>query len=173
MALKLIKKGGQYYCIDENTVIVGTTDKSLLEHKPLSTKELSLKNCEAIERGYDLVELVKERFGEAFWHDGDKYYKEGFQKALELLEHKKYTEDDLFASYETGWEQRHEEKDDYNLTFNKFVKSLNKSEWDVEIEMEDSKVVDKHEWDGSNDGELTWVKRPKLDVDGCLILKRK
>ena len=59
-------------------------------HKIASTldgcvNKLSLKNCEAIANGYDLDELVEERFGETFWHDGDKYFKEGFQKALEIL----------------------------------------------------------------------------------------
>lgn len=96
---------------------------------------------------------------------------------MELLEHKKYTEDHLLAAYDAGWDQRHEEKFDYTVTFNKFVKSLNKNEWDVEIVLKNSRTgaiinnIDFDlEWD--EDG-LCDRAIPKLDKDGCIILKLK
>ena len=44
----------------------------------------------------------------------------------------------------------------------KYIKSLQQTEWDVEIELELIK--------SSIDGEAIW--KLKLDTDGCLILKK-
>lgn len=127
--------------------------------------KLSLKNCQAIERGYDLDELVKERFGEAFWHDGDKYFKEGFKKALEILGDKKFSLEDMKKVYlntsKYEW-------------FGDCIKSLQQTEWDVEIVMDKDCYSSAGRCDNSTMGDciictpVTYLK----DADGCLILKR-
>ena len=64
--------------------------------------KLSVKNCEAIANGYDLDELADEHCNKLY-HEGninwDRYrihFKLGFQKALELVEHR--------LSKETKWQ---------------------------------------------------------------------
>ena len=148
MEAKLIKINGEYLL---NPSIVGT--------------KLSLKNCQAIENGYDLDELVEERFGETFWHDGDKYFKEGFQKALEILGDKKFSEEDMRKAYFQGdydalYDGAYSEKE------NKFIQSLQQTEWEVEIEME-------LEIDTSKLVGAIYGQKPKLNAENCLILKRK
>jgi hypothetical protein len=127
---KLIKINGEYLL---NPSIVGT--------------KLSLKNCQAIERGYDLDEDALEEMAEDMLQSKDwdnditlpfngGYIKgviEGFQKALELVEHR--------LSKET--------------------------EWQVEIEME-FVGRGKH-----GIGSEVNHYMPKRDADGCIILKRK
>lgn len=141
--------------------------------------KLSKQNCLNIINGYDLDRLATVYAEQSMSGRNDLYdgFKAGFQKALELLEHKKYTEDDLLAAYDACWDQRHEETSDYTVTFNKFVQSLNKNEWDVEIVLKNSRTgaiinnIDFDlEWD--EDG-LCDRAIPKLDKDGCIILKLK
>jgi hypothetical protein len=166
MEAKLIKT------IDEQGVMYSLSGKDLPENYVLS-----LKNCQAIELGYDLDELSKKIRGlmmvsgtsnGTIDHPNTDKMISLFQKALEILGDKKFSEDDMinFAEYCKG--DLMKTKD----LFNEY-QSLQQNEWKVEIVEEDSKVVESHIWDGSNDGELTWKKQPLFDVDGNLILKRK
>ena len=138
--VKLIKKGDIYFLDELKVDGYFTIGNSLV--KPNGTMyNLSIKNCQSIERGYDLDELAKEYL---FNNYQEKYtvktndeqfaviegFLSGFQKALELMKHK--------LSEET--------------------------EWDVEIEMEKVPV--------KMPGVMVFTKAPKLDADGCLILKR-
>lgn len=134
-------------------------------NKDLLTK-LSLKNCQAIELGYDLDELsslsskslltdvsIREKFNYIVG------YQMGFQKAIEILGDKKYTEDNMMqmAGYMSGIykipnvDGREEAKE--------YLKTFEVKEWDVEIEMCVSE---------------NYVETDilKLDSEGCLILKR-
>lgn len=103
-------------------------------------KKLSLKNCQAIERGFDLDKLIDEHFGKpteeeldnesefgyALYKSNVLEFKKGFQKALELMKHRLVEE----------------------------------TEWQVEVLMDIC-------------GDKVYaVPEPKLDADGCLILKR-
>jgi uncharacterized protein YktA (UPF0223 family) len=120
---------------------------------------LSLKNCLSIERGYDLEELAKTEYpiGEV-WNEEEALirelaFKKGFQKALELMGDKKFSEEDLMEAYSRG-------------QTNSPIQSIQQTEWDVEIVTftgDDLKSVSE-DW-----GKLG---KPKLDADGCLILKR-
>ena len=176
----LIKKDGQFYCLDEKTVIIGTTDEALLKHKPLVTKKLSLKNCQSIELGYDLDELVIDEIPDSssttlqvqrmrFIH--------GFQKALEILGDKKFSEEDMYKMFIYGdsitTAKKHvkalEDKSMDDL-FNDFVQSLQQTEWDVEVVMGPTPLIFMARG-RRNHGILPDLK-PKLDEDGCLILKR-
>ena len=163
-------------------VISGNTFKKLIgyysEYQKLPLSKLSLKNCQAIANGYDLDELVKERFGETFWHDGDKYFKEGFQKAAELLGDRRFDEEDILIAIEAGYHAGvnynidEEEQGDKIIRLKDLViPSLQQTEWDVSIEIEAY-----HDGDFINDGKTHIIEaklRPRLDSGGCLILKRK
>jgi hypothetical protein len=145
MKAKLIKReDGLYSLYDENGKLI--------------YGKLSIKNCQAIERGYDLDELA-ENYGIENGLDLGCFdevknsktdFKSGFQKAIELLGGKKFSEYDMTSIFEYGWNQRHYEiMDEAELEGikNRYIQSLQQTEWDVTFNLE------------------------KLDADGCLILK--
>ena len=131
-------------------------------HKIASTldgcvNKLSLKNCQAIENGYDLDELalkfmIDESYGEQstdLW----KGYLFGFQKALSILGDKKFSEDDVRKAYTTGWNScnnftGYDENQEF-IELPDCIQSLQQTEWEVSCNPD--------------------VK----DADGNLILKRK
>ena len=133
-------------------------------HKIASTldgclNKLSTKNCQAIERGYDLDELAKEfcenldeKEGEAWSNDYEELPKrmvEFARKALEILGDKKFSELDMRIAYDAGCNNIDADGDpidDYNIDFQDTINSLQQTEWDVTFNPEE------------------------LDVDGCLIL---
>jgi hypothetical protein len=126
--------------------------------------KLSLKNCLAIENGYDLDELALDYYKLVFGNT--KSYKDGFQKAVELLGDKKFSEEDVKKAIEFGmksyhsWKVRNEDE---------FIQSLQQTEFDVEIVMEQDYL----KWKQSDIEDIKDCLVPKLDEDGCLILKRK
>ena len=154
MKAKLSKEEGWYdlYRIDEDGKKV--TFASTQDYK----QKLSLKNCQAIENGYDLDELVEERFGETFWHDGDKYFKEGFQKALEILGDKNKKNIELLKEKLTDYFE--DITDQKSYISEKIDDILQQTEWDVIV---DVLLTERH-------GGVVY-ETPKLDADGCLILK--
>lgn len=137
--------------------------------KNLSDTKLSLKNCEAIANGYDLDELADENVSDIHEANTDfmfkdiyrEYFKEGFQKALELMGHNKYSEDDVIKIAEyirVSSQSSPSVRTKYLLAE---YQSQQQDEWDVEIEM----------WfHGTRHKKGEWI--PKLDENGCLILKR-
>ena len=142
--------------------------------------KLSIKNCEAIANGYDLDELGRDLWKKSLnyhlQHELDYTFGvvDGFQKALEILGDKKFSEEDVkramdvTLNYETKRDaESYQEKID-------FLKSLQQTEWDVEILM----GTNYRDIDCVNEGNLVASKivkdneAPMLDKDGCLILKR-
>ena len=160
---KLIKTSNGIYDLFEGTRFISTTDS------PDGTaNKLSLKNCQAIELGYDLEELADEfaktkSSHSTFQNTHKRDFREGFQKALELMGDKKYSEENIkkmmkSASY--GW---------FEADFDKHLATLQQTEWDVEIIEE---CLDK-DYDGvDRKGDCITTGKPKLDAEGCLILKR-
>lgn len=151
--------------------------------------KLSIKNCQAIERGYDLDELADEwlDYNGHKWSNnddtaGDNYgsFKAGFQKALELMGDKKFSEEDMLRAYNQGgndgaiyvsscedygsYEQIKKSQKESEQRDKEFIQSLRQTEWDVELVQEQGK-------DTFGNAELTWYN-PKIDADGCFILKR-
>ena len=138
--------------------------------------KLSLKNCQAIERGYDLDELISESNTShlsLFTSDShelmyDEGFKVGFQKALELMGDKKFSEDDLRLAMHFG---KFGEANNQTTTIG-FIQSLQQTECDVEIVMEPCY------YDDSLGGFSTSYKpgmpteQPKLDSNNCLILRK-
>jgi hypothetical protein len=131
--------------------------------------KLSLKNCQSIERGYDLDELAELECSNPTLSWENDYaiekFKAGFKIALELIDDKKFTEDSMSLAYVLGV------KGDI-VRFNKLLDSrLEKTEWDVEIKMR-SKTIDELRESGEgflNNKNLHVVE---LDEHGCLILKK-
>lgn len=169
---KLIKHDFGYNLLDANGKHIATS-KDEYSNGVKQDYWLSLKNCQAIENGYDLDELVKERFGKAFWHDGDKYFKEGFKKAIELLGDKKFDEEAIFDSVMLGVVFEDigiKEIETYDELKDLAIKRNTKTEWQVEILTEPMNLDEIKE---QNKGFLNVdLRKFKLDSNKCLILKR-
>ena len=128
--------------------------------------KLSLKNCQTIENGYDLVDIKKKIFN-GFDGCPDSFTLAAVERTIEvmmeLMGDKKFTEEDIkkmmkSASY--GW---------FESDFDEHLATLQQTEWDVEIVEE---CLDKN-CDGINKkGECITTGKPKLDKEGCLILKK-
>ena len=175
----------EYYLVDGNSNdTVATTDKVLLKEYDGYMKKLSIKNCEAVANGYDLEELAREAcdITDPLRLDSQKYkqdpyfkigFNKGFQKALEILGDKKFSEDDLreaISQTRKGMLYNKQYEDEH-------IQSLQQTEWDVEIKTE--KVIDETKIvgaikgvKGSGNKITTYKSVPKLDEDGCLILRR-
>jgi len=169
----------EYYLVDGNTNdTIGTTDKVLLKEYDGYMKKLSIKNCQAIANGYDLDELAVLSTKEETTIVGNQKmaqgFIKGFQKALEILGDKKFSEFDIAKTFEYGWNQRHfgkTDEDELRVIQKIFIQSLYQTDWDVEIEMEPY-----YDGDFVNDGKTHVFEaklRPQLDSEGCIILKRK
>ena len=191
MKAKLIKTSTDYYhlVIEKSNYYYGHTSPEFceLQNKDGSyTHKLSLKNCQAIEHGYDLEELISEADTSHLtqWTSDshelmyDEGFKAGFQKALEILGDKKFSEQDMKRIYEKGYSSGRSElnsRESDKIKYD-YIKSLQQTEWDVEVEMG---YVGK--CNGNNDNGCfqdssghncgCFKRKPKLDADGCLILE--
>ena len=154
----------EYYLVDGNSNdTVATTDKVLLKEYDGYMKKLSFINCEAIANGYDLNDIINENCDK--WNTEKANGIEiGFQKALEILGDKKFSEDDLDKVIEMSRDIRY-----ITYSIDDIIQSLQQTEWDVEIVIECGEV--KQCECSSNENCLN--PQPKLDEDGCLILKKK
>jgi hypothetical protein len=169
----ILIKNGNAYSLKINGEYVAFVNEDFIGYATQEFRDnligiLSLKNCQAIERGYDLDELAKEYTKEAD-DIGTKYlgkvlgdnistpFKAGFKKALSILGDKKFSEKDVKLAINIAW-------DDDNLSTLDIIQELQQNEWSVEIVEEDSiGIGDKYTPD----------TKPKLDAENCLILKRK
>lgn len=156
-------------------------------------QKLSLKNCKAIRDGYDLdelaeLELKKETAGFFFYQSIGfiKGFNEGFQKALEILGDKKFSEGDMMLSWDAGvmsqaictsnyfglkrQEQLKEHRDYYKENLKPV--SLKQTEWDVEVVYQRACCSDNFTCGDEDNCMICTQTYPKLDSDGCLILKR-
>ena len=177
---KLIKVENGYVLMVDNIMHATDNDK------------LSLKNCQAIANGYDLDELAENNYPTfnlpltdttAINTLKQDSFKEGFQKALEILGDKKFSRDGLIDFYidKTGYgmDMWSKEENSIMCIVAEYIQSLQQTEWDVEIEMEKcgycegcNKVGMLHCAHADSCGYPIETERPKLDSDGCLILRR-
>ena len=104
---------------------------------------------------------------DVFKNAHQKDFTKGFQKALSILGDKKFSEEDVkramdvTLNYETKRDaESYQEKID-------FLKSLQQTEFDVEVIMEY-----KQQLANGYKNQYENVVVPKLDADGCLIIKR-
>lgn len=195
MKAKLIKETeNRYYLTVEGKIMAA------LDGHPLKsiTNKLSLKNCQAIELGYDLDELalkfmIDESYGEQstdLW----KGYLFGFQKALKILGDKKFSEEDMRKAYNQGgidgarcesiaddydnYEDIQEAREYGEECEKEFIQSLQQpTEIDVEIVTSPvkgkSKIIGAVKGIKGSGNKITiYNQLPELDADGNLILKR-
>lgn len=157
MEAKLQIHGHSYVLIHEGKTIAFAHPEDFSSDDVIG--KLSLKNCEAIKDGYDLDEFYKELdISKSDIHITERhYYKLGFQKAIEILGDKKFSEEQMRMAYGRQFDD----------SFPVFLQSLQPNEWDVEVATE----FVEEEKTGLED--LSWGRlTPELDADGCLILRK-
>lgn len=166
MKAKLIKLTlhDGYRLDDENGLLIASTLES-------SKNKLSLKNCQAIQCGYDLDDLASQKYpientgtmfmpnrhevSNVFRQEG---FKAGFQKALDLMADKKFTDEDIYEAFHSG-----ERGDRFEL--GELLDSHQQTQWDVIVKMEDVMTFANMPKEGEN-------RVYELDADGCLILTK-
>ena len=178
MEAKLIKVENTFY-LKVGETILGTSSNPNLS---ASIKYLlSLKNCQAIERGYDLDELISDIVktivpddrGKDIWYGTSMAVgKQCFQKSLEVNDDKRFTLEDMMNCWNKALTFQ-----DHKETLGEHIQSLQQTEWDVEIEMICPHPMDTYrcglQYGCDGDGCNHPNQVPYLDHDGCLILKRK
>ena len=162
---KLNKQGDRWVLYNEDSSKIALSTESPFY-------KLSLKNCEAIENGYDLDEMANSKWDalskDLHFNNQDKVmWCGGFKHGLlEILGYKKFSEEDMRKALSAGLSigyGRQFEIENKQIEIDKYIQSLQQTEWDVEIEMVSIPA------DRAPNG---WDISPKLDEDGCLILKR-
>ena len=161
----------------EDCAIIAFVSSVRPEHKHF---KLSLSNCQAIELGYDLEELAKIEYPICeVWNDKEALirklaFKKGFQKALEILGDRKFTEEDM-KKYALYVESRRRSTVSHigcinNGNYMNEFQHIQQNKWDVVVEMEGPLIYPANL---PKEGEERPAYRFKLDENGCLILKRK
>ena len=154
--------------------LYGEDGSKIASSAPNPMGKLSIKNCEAIERGYDVFELAydssKEFLIESTHSPSFTFgYEQGFQKALEILGDKKFTLEEMMNCWNKALKFQ-----DHKETLGEHIQSLQQTEFDVEIEMENSLSNGYKNQPDNIIGFIAEYKSvPKLDSEGCLILKRR
>ena len=170
MKAKLIKDEDGYslFTREENSTnrkFIATTQGMYVDHK------LSKQNCDEIFGVVDVERLAEESWSGNYKEIKQLAFKLGFNKAMELNKDKLFTVEELRYAFYTGMKHGSEG----GIMFGKaladeYVQSLQQpTEIEVEIEME---CLDPN-CDGINKkGVCIPGDKPKLDENGCLILKK-
>lgn len=162
MKAKLIKKEYGYVLGVEDKLgtrliaVSSQKQQEILDKLDVVCKyKLSLKNCQAIERGYDLDELADKYYGPGDYGLEIKTgFIKGFEVAMRLMGDKKFSEEDIKdcweKAFDVGYNYGHEQGDSTiaNEDVDDYIQSLQQTEWDVTFNPDE------------------------LDAEGCLILKR-
>jgi len=180
MEAKLIKTFYGYELLTQGFV-KGSTNHELIDSLNIEEGniryKLSLKNCQAIENGYDLDELAKEKYPYEKYDKDDLSleeqiqrsgcflvgHEEGLKKALEILGDKKFSLEQVMEAIDMA-----RETENFNGLFplkytpSSIIQSLQQTEWSVEIVMRPASLV-----------YISNLVIEELDADGCIILKRK
>ena len=154
MKPKLCKIDEEYFLHSIENNLIATSDN-------LHLHCLSMKNCQAIERGFDLDDLIDLELpldGTTGNISERKGFKKGFEKALELLGNKMFSEEDIHKAFHLG-----ERGDRYDLS--DLLESQKITEWDVEI------IMEKVDYGLDEGGNPQYSIEAKLDPNRCLILK--
>ena len=163
----LMKLGDEYKLYSHDSCIATTHESPY--------KKLSLKNCQAIANGYDLDEIKRKLFG-GFDGQPDSFTIAAVERTVEImfeiLGHKKFSETELYRAFLINSAGNNTTLEN---TFKEIVLPMfQQAEWDVEVEMENSLTNGYKNQPDNVIGFIAEYKSvPKLDSDGCLILKRK
>lgn len=171
--MKLQKEEDYYYLVDNSGHTIATTDKELLNDM-ISAKKLSKQNCDEIFGVVDIEMLAYKTYEpETFVNHSDmykylciKFFKEGFNKAMELNKDKLFTIEDMYEAIRKAKSYDEIPNHDgvivsFDYSKEEIIQSLQQpTEIEVEIEM-----------DIAMDGHT--VLGYEYDQNKCLILKKK
>jgi hypothetical protein len=160
--MKLVKRENDYCLYNESEETIAASWANV------TGKKLSQSNCDEIFGVIDVEKLANELLftvGNEGIIDSRAYIK-GFNKAIELNKDKVFTEKDIKKAIHFGVSNR-----EYLLNGTKKVSELFESlqqptEIEVEIEMVDYGLGN------DKNGRPVFDKRPILDSNGCLILRK-
>jgi hypothetical protein len=168
---KLIKCNHFYALQIDNDIIAVSLDKETQSHTVNYKYSLSKQNCKAIENGYDLDELSKKETRKFLGHDvpenimlfiaHSKMFQVGFEKAMALNNDKVFTLGQLKTAMDMA---RVMIDGKYAHSGEEIFQSLQQPT-EIEVEI----VMDRIPADLAPGG---WDVFPKLDAEGCLILKQ-
>jgi hypothetical protein len=168
MKAKLIKTGSDYLLRDMGGNVLAITNGTT------EGRKLSKQNCDEIFGVVDVEKLAIEYdlYEKINFVGQTRAYKAGFQKAMELNKDKLFTLEDMINCWNKALKFQV-----LRQTFGEYIQSLQQpTEIEVEIEMEkvdyETKVIGAVKGvKGSGDKITTYKTVPKLDSEGCLILK--
>jgi hypothetical protein len=185
MKAKLIKVNDIYTLMDGDKMIASSDSDFQTDYEVM---KLSKQNCDEIFGVVDVEKLAYETYEpETFVNHSDMYrylcirfFKEGFNKAMELQKDKLFTVEDLKKSMDKIVISTYCNKVDdvFDLFIeknrrkyiNEYIQSLQQpTEIEVEIEMTEDYLT----WKKSDIEKMSDCLVPKLDKDGCLILIKK
>ncbi len=140
-----------------------TETEYLAKSKGITLQRLSHENCDEIFGIIDVEKLADEFVNdlqvasETVNRAVKLGYEEGFKKAMELNKDKQFTEQNLREAYSRGILGG-------DSVVDRYINALQPTEIEVEIEMVKTPV--------KMPGIMVFTKAPKLDSEGCLILKK-
>jgi hypothetical protein len=175
MKAKLIKTEVNYLLEDDKGVVIAST--SLKE----GFNSLSKQNCDEIFGVVDVIDVIYKKVRNGFDGDLDSFTeafaKECINKAIELSKDKMFTESDIFSVVNhilsklvkvDGFDQKYLFPEEVYQEVTWKTKQIQQpTEIEVEIEMFRGNDIKSVARDWGQIGE------PKLDSNGCLILKKK
>ena len=178
--MKLIKdKEGYYLCIEENgsnsRKFIATTDGMYVDHI------LSKENCDEIFGVVNVEEIALSKashFGGTYrnpegFSDKQVGYLHGFIEGAELNKDKLFTVEDMRKVFNRGYDlPEYLEKDIMNEIFDDYIQLLQQPK-EMEVDVRCYIGNGDKESDSFKDPLVTNTGIPKLDENGCLILKKK
>jgi hypothetical protein len=189
MKATLIKENDFYYSLSKDNKIIAEIDGHPLKS---ITGKLSKQNCDEIFGVVDVEKLAQDyaksqcedlhdelgKTGAEWGWETALDFKNGFNKAMELNKDKQFTLEDMRRVIAYG--ENHRDMDEGKVpyqTFVEFIESLQPTEIEVEVEMETKKQL-VNGYENQPDNVIGFVAKykhmlvPKLDADGCLILRK-
>lgn len=161
-----LKKHDKCYSLFVKDVEMAIYDIERTE-RPLYS--LSKENCDEIFGVVDVEKLSKEYVNshqsDDFKYTTEEYYnaqidfKEGFNKAIELNKDKLFTEQQVRTAIEIAWRNEDSNKID-------IIKTIQEA---TEIDVE---IITRPYTDVNEGFVLESLREPKLDENGCLIMKK-
>lgn len=130
--------------------------------------KLSKQNCDEIFGVVDVEKLAEESWGDKISSPYHAYI-EGFNKAMELNKDKQFTLEQVLDAFYAGWISKDKTYPEAQKSYKGYLERhvMQPTEIEVEIEMGQMRLNS----DGVKMG-FPDMKLPKLDSEGCLILKK-
>jgi hypothetical protein len=178
--MKLEFEDNDYYLVDDNNDTIATTDKIFLKVDGVVNK-LSRENCDEIFGVVDVEKLAEKEYPNGIDGTGRsaeiyrRIYIEGFNKAMEVMGNNKFNDNNIVDAFMAGHLRGMSTDMGEDTTHPICSEYLNSLQQPTEIEVEIRCWIgngDK-ESDSFKDPLVTNTGIPKLDENGCLILKKK